>query len=138
MRTFEWELTLKFPDNTQEIRKFEPLIWYEGPKMFVDEKGEYLLSWYEDKEEIEVWFLIKNPENIRKYMANQKTLRDLLLEGKTFLVFYNFEEDAYFIKEQIFSETLKEKFILPAENSFLGNLYGENEKLLELHPICKL
>ena len=132
MNMFEWGLTLKFKDGNQETKEFEPLIWYEGPRMFVDKKGEFLLVWYEDKENEELWFLIKNPSNIREYIANKKTLKELMLEGPTFLVRYDFENDMYFVTDKLSADILKEKFVLPAEDSFLGNLYSKADKLLEL------
>jgi len=100
--------------------------------MFVDIEGKFLLVWYENKEDGELWFLIENPLNIREYIANQKTLRDLLLEGSVFLVKHNFKNDIYFVESQLSVDDLKENFCLPADDSFLGSLYTETDKLLEL------
>ena len=121
--TNELIFTLKFKNGDQETKEFKPLIWYKDHRMFVDKKGGFLLVWYKNKKNQELWFLIKNSSNIRKYIANKKTLKELILEGPTFLASYNCENNIYSLTNQLFADILKEKFVLPAENSFLGNLY---------------
>jgi hypothetical protein len=128
---FKWRLTLKFPDGNQITRNFEPLIWYKGPKMFVDEKGQYLLSWYDDEEEYEVWLLIRNPEGIKSYITNEKSLKQFISDGETFIVIHDPEYDIYHVKKQICSP--EEDLVPPSDNSFLGNLYNGKEELLKIN-----
>ena len=114
------ELIIKF-SNKKITKNFEVLIWYDGPKMYVDKNKEILLSWYQDFPE-EKWFLVKNSKGIKEYIKNQKTLRDLLLEGETFLAIYDFNKDKYIVIKKLSQQELKKNFVLPSKNSFLGNL----------------
>lgn len=137
---FDWKIRLKI-DNQIEERKFEPIIWFEFPLAFVDEKGEYLLLWYGqisdkqfkiEKNYDEYWFLIQNFKNILDYLRNKKTLREVLLCGNVLLAGVKYFEDNfdYEIVKCLSSEELEKNFILPKEDSYLDELCPNKKRIL--------
>jgi len=129
---FDWFIKIKWDRGKVEEWKMEPIVWYDGPRSMIDRTGKYLLEWYEDLEDKELWFLIENRDSIIEHLKNKKSLKSLLLEGKTWLVEYSFEDDIYYIKRLLTYDELIQGFELPAEDSFIGNLYANIEELLSL------
>jgi len=135
---FTWKARIKSVKGLNEVN-LEPIVWFEFPLAFIDDKGKQLLVWYGDldasQESVgdydEYWFLIQNASVI-DYLANKKTLRTLLLEGKTYLVGVNYfkAEYEFEIVRSINREELVSKFLLPDKNSYLGSLCKNSEEIV--------
>jgi len=135
---FDYKLTIKFPDSSF-TSLFKPLIWYDGPKMLLSFPGEqngWLLSFYDYTSESELWFLTYNPVKICDYLINKATLREVLLTGKTYLTITK-DFSLFVVKKELSQKELLENFVLPTENSFLGNLCSKEVKKEFLKVIMK-
>lgn len=120
------EFLIDFEDCKRKI-ELEPLMWYDFPVMYVDKNKEILLVWYEygNEEDKEFWFMIKNPTGIEEYIAGKKTLRELLFEGITYLVCYDYKNDECVVLYKLFKNRLLENFVLPALDSYYESKGGK-------------
>jgi len=126
---FNYNLKIKTKDNKIIERRFEDIIWYQEPIMFIDEFGEYLLSMYNTEEEEEIWFIINDSNKIKEFINNNLTLKELLNSDASLYSYYDYENDLFEIKGFIYD--IKEDIIFPKDNSYLGNLYTKKEELLD-------
>jgi len=123
---FEQKLTFIIKDK--EFRdKFEPIIFYEEPLMFVNSTGEVLLYFYDSHIMhliVTEWVVIYNSKLILRYIQNRISLRKLLL-SKHSRVFYaeSVDEENFFVERKIGKDELQNSFVLPKEDSYLRNLY---------------
>ena len=123
------EFLIQFEDCERKM-ELEPLMWYDFPVMYVDKNREVLLVWYSygNEEDKEFWFMVKNPIGIKEYIAGRKTLRELLLEGITYFMCYDYKNDKFAILSKLSKNELLESFVLPASDSYYQN---KGEKINE-------
>lgn len=139
---FKWKARIK-KEGQQEQINLEPIIWFDFPLAFINDVGNVLLIWYGELEELEgksydeYWLLVYNPFVV-DLLRNKKTLRSLVLEGETYLVGVNYSEKDFEVIRPLYKEELVNSFILPEEDSYLGDLCSNRLEILEYIESKKL
>ena len=133
---FDWELTLRFKDTNKINKdKWEVLIWYDFPRLFVSRKGQLLL-YLEETNGKDLWLLIK-PKQLNilfDYLKSNISLKDLIESDKVSLSIVNWYHDPdkdLEKRNEISLEKYKKRFKLPGNKSFLGTLYINVDELIQ-------
>jgi len=113
------DITLKWLSGESITIPADVIIWYDKPRSLVTKDKRFLLEWYEDKGDKEIWYLIEGTNSILEHLNNKKSLKELLLEGKTWLVEYSYVDDTFHIKKLLTIKELTDNFILPSEDSYI-------------------